>query len=328
MGLCHDLRWLRRARKSQYDLILVSDKYLLACIASVVARIRGQRFLFWLTFPFHTKHINAGRERLAREPVIAVIRGHISSFALRRWIIPLSDHLFVQSARMADDFRALGASAARLTPIVTGIDLAGVSPAARRTTRESSRPITVVYLGTLVRERRLEILVDMLAELRRRGVHAKLLLVGDGAAPEDRLSIQRRAAELGLADQVVITGFLPRQSALELARTADIGVSPFHPSPILDVASPTKLLEYLALGLPVVANSHPDQTTVLRESRAGVVVPWGARHFARAVHWLTRRGDAELAVMALRGQAWVEENRSYARIADTFERTCLMTASR
>ena len=328
LDIMHDIRWLWRAQKSQYDFILVSDKYFLACIALVAARLRGQQFLFWLTFPFHKRHVIAGRENLAREPFVSLIRGHISSFALRHWIIPGSDHIFVQSPRMADDFRALGASAARLTPIVTGIDLAGVPPISLRTPRSSLRPVTIVYLGTLVRERHLEVLVDMLDELRRRRVNARLLLVGDGAAAEDRLSIQRRAIELGVADRVEITGFLPRQRALELARTADIAVSPIHPSPLYEGASPTKLLEYLALGLPVVANAHPDQSAVLRQNRAGVVVPWGARHFARAVHWLTRRDDAELHSMALRGQAWVEENRSYSRIADTFERACLMTCSR
>jgi hypothetical protein len=40
------------------------------------------------------------------------------------------------------------------------------------------------------------------------------------------------------------------------------------------------------------------------------------------VLWLTRRSDDELADMARRGKEWVAENRSYARIADDFERAC------
>jgi glycosyltransferase involved in cell wall biosynthesis len=226
---------------------------------------------------------------------------------------------------MAEDFAKAGANPERLTPIVTGIDLDGVEPAGRHDRGSQLRTLTIGYLGTLVRQRRLDILVDMLDELRRRGVVAQLLLIGDGAVPEDRLAIEQRARELSLGEQVRITGFLPRREGLRLVQTADICVSPFRPTPALEVASPTKLVEYLALGLPVVANAHPDQTQILRESRAGVCVPWGARHFARAVHWLSKRSDAELTEMGKRGQAWVAENRSYVKIADDFERACLKT---
>jgi glycosyltransferase involved in cell wall biosynthesis len=327
LGIWHDMRMLWRARAEDYDCILVSDKYLLAIIASVVAHARGLKFFFWMTFPYHEAQVTLGKERLARHPTMALIRGYLTAFFLYRWIIPRSDHIFVQSQRMAETFCAHGADSARLTPVVTGIDLAGISPVVSHALNKNRRILTIAYLGTLVRERRLEILIDMLAELKRQGMLAQMLFIGDGAAPEDRRVIEERAQALGLAAQVTITGFLPRRDALDLVRTADIGVSPFHPSPILEVASPTKLIEYLALGMPVVANSHPDQSLVLKESRAGVCVPWSARHFARGVLWLAKRNGAELTAMSLRGQAWVKRNRSYERIADDFERACLRNLS-
>jgi glycosyltransferase involved in cell wall biosynthesis len=83
--------------------------------------------------------------------------------------------------------------------------------------------------------------------------------------------------------------------------------------------SPTKLVEYLALGLPVVASEHPEQRLILHMSGAGVCAPWGARHFARAVRWLLRRSHEERTSMGARGRAWIETHRTYARIADTLE---------
>ena len=327
LGVWHDLRHLCCASRKEYDCILISDKYLLATIGVIVARARGLKYIFWMTFPYHKAHVTLGREGLTRHPTLALIRGHVAAFFLRHWLIPRSDHVFVQSLAMVADFCAHGAEREKFTPIVTGIDLAGVLPLEPGARPRDTRQITIAYLGTLVRERRLEILIDMLAELWRTGLPARLLLIGDGAAAEDRLAIEQRAEAFGLAGQIQITGFLPRREALELVRTADIAVSPFHPSPILDVASPTKLIEYLALGLPVVANSHPEQSLILRQSRAGVCVPWGARHFARGVRWLARRDCDELAAMGLRGQAWVQSHRSYASIADDFERACLQVLS-
>ena len=327
LGVLHDLRWLTRARPDQYDSLLVSDKYFLGAVGCVVARLRGMKFFFWMTYPYHKAQVTLGREGWSRTPLLALIRGHVSNFALHKWIIPRSDHVFVQSQRMAEDFIAQGANPTQLTPIVTGIDLVGITPLERSTRPKKDGPLTIGYLGTLVRQRRLDVLVDMLDELKRRGVNARLLLIGDGAAPDDRLFIEQRARDLGLESQVEITGFLPRPAALELIRTADVCVSPFRPSPALEVASPTKLVEYMALGLPVVANSHPDQSVVLAQSRAGVCVPWGARHFARGVHWLARRDEAELAAMGERGQAWVAKHRTYCGIADDFESSCLNASS-
>jgi glycosyltransferase involved in cell wall biosynthesis len=323
LGFMHDFGQLWRARRSGYNSILVSDKYILGAVACILARSRGMKFFFWMTYPYHQAQVTLSQERLSSRPGFSLLRGRVTAFLLHRWIIPRSDHVFVQSRKMAADFAEKGAAIEKMTPVVTGIDLDGVEPAPRTPRSSESGILTIGYLGTLVRQRRLEILVDMLDELRSRGLVAQLLLIGDGAAPDDRARIEQRAKELNLESRIRITGFLPRRDALLLVRTADICVSPFRPTPALEVASPTKLVEYLALGIPVVANAHPDQTRVLHESRAGVVVPWGARHFARAVHWLYKRSEAELAEMRRRGQAWVAENRSYARIADDFELACI-----
>jgi glycosyltransferase involved in cell wall biosynthesis len=186
----------------------------------------------------------------------------------------------------------------------------------------------LAYLGTLDVNRHLDILIDMLASLRALGMDARLLMVGDAENPRDRLILERHAEERGVLAHVEITGFLTQGQALARVQEADLGLSPFYPIPILASTSPTKLVEYMALGLPVVANDHPDQRLVLRESRAGVRVPWGAQYFTRAVCWLMKRSPGERAAMGARGRAWVEANRTYARIADEVERTCLAVLGR
>ena len=123
LGIAHDLRWLWRARRDQYDCILVSDKYLLASVAVLFAWVRGLKVFFWLTFAFHKSQVTLGREGLVRYPAMTVFRGHLANFLLHHWIVPRSDHVFVQSQRMAEDFCAHGANCKKLTPVVTGIDV-------------------------------------------------------------------------------------------------------------------------------------------------------------------------------------------------------------
>ena len=69
----------------------------------------------------------------------------------------------------------------------------------------------------------------------------------------------------------------------------------------------------------MVANDHPEQRQVLKESGAGVCVPWGAKYFARGVAWLALRGPAARQRMGESGRRWVLEHRTYGRIADELE---------
>jgi glycosyltransferase involved in cell wall biosynthesis len=328
LSVAHDIRCLRRAQRERYDAVLVSDKFFTAALAAVLAKARGLRFIFWLTFPYPEADLYRVRLGVARYPTLATLRGRLGAWLLYRWILPRSDHVFVQSDRMKHDVCARGADAAKVSSILTGFDLTGIAPAARPAQRAAAAPVVVAYLGTLNAMRRLDVLVDMLAELRRGGMDARLLLVGGSPNPRDRRLLEARAAELTLTPYVELTGALPQADALRRIAAADVCISPIDRSPILDVGSPTKMIEYLALGMPVVANDHPEQRFILRATRSGVCVPWGARHYARAVRWLMSRRPEERAAMGARGRAWVEQHRTYARIADEVERVCLDVIAR
>ncbi len=82
---------------------------------------------------------------------------------------------------------------------------------------------------------------------------------------------------------MVFVGQLPQAQALRYVREADVCVSPFYPTAILQSTSPTKLVEYMAMGKAVVANDHPEQKRVIEESGAGYCVPYEEQPFADAI---------------------------------------------
>ncbi|HVW69517.1 MAG TPA: glycosyltransferase [Steroidobacteraceae bacterium] len=319
--LWHDLRHLLSASRRDYDAIQIRDKFLIGSLGLLIARWRGLKFFFWLSFPYPQIDLQYARERRSRWPALNYLRGTFSGLVLYRWILPHSDQAFVQSEQMKRELCAHGVDPARLTAVPMGVDLSDLPPATHVARRDGAK-VVLGYLGALAAERRLLVLVDMLAQLRSQGVDAHLLLVGGAYVPEDVRAIEERAALLGVAEQMEITGMLPRARALERIREAHIALSPIYPSEVFRVSSPTKLIEYLALRIPVVANDIPEQKSVLRASRAGVCAPWGAGHFARAVRWLLGH-PRELEKMGVRGREWVESNRSYTRIADAVERRYL-----
>ena len=329
LALWHDFRSLRRLRTESYEVVQVRDKFLLAAAAAVAARRRGLRFFYWLSYPEPESQLQRVRERTARYPLLSLLRGLLFGWLLYRWILPRCDHAFVQSEQMQRDLAAHGIDPLKLTPVPMGVAAAEVRPARSgvQPAGASADLLTLAYLGTLNVQRRLEMLVEMLALLRQQGHAMRLLFVGGGDSSDDGARLERRAADLGVAAHVEITGLLPREAALARIQNADICLSPFFPTPVLRSTSPTKLIEYLALGLPVVANDHPEQRRVLRDSGAGICVPWGARYFARGVAWLAARSPAQRQSMGESGRQWVLAHRTYARIADELEAKYLQLLS-
>jgi glycosyltransferase involved in cell wall biosynthesis len=95
---------------------------------------------------------------------------------------------------------------------------------------------------------------------------------------------------------------------------AEVGLSPIPRGTLFDVSSPTKLVEYLALGIPGVANDIPDQQRVIEESGAGLCVPMEVDAFAEATLRLLREPGLA-AHCAERGPPWVRKHRTYDILA-------------
>lgn len=322
LGLSHDVTALvRLARRDRYDAVQVRNKFVSAVIAMVVAHARGLRMFYWLSFPEPESLLERARDGTARFPVANRVRGRIFEWILYRLILPRCDHAFVQSERMKEEVCRHGIDPRKITPVPMGVEATELERVTKlaRVGRAAHAQWVLAYLGTLNPQRRLDVLIDTLVLVRGAGLSAKLLLIGDGEKPADRARLEARAEAAGIREHVEVTGFLPREEALCRVVQADIALSPIFPTPVLDMGSPTKLVEYLGLGLPVVANRHPEQRLILRATRAGVTVPWGAQHFARAILWLAGQKDEVRRAMGERGRAWVMANRNYARIASVVE---------
>jgi glycosyltransferase involved in cell wall biosynthesis len=74
-------------------------------------------------------------------------------------------------------------------------------------------------------------------------------LVGGGTELED---MKAYAHELGISDYVTFTGRVPDQQMLEMLNTADVCVNPDVANEMNDKSTMNKVMEYMALGKPIV----------------------------------------------------------------------------
>lgn len=307
-----DLLALAGCGHSRFDIIQVRDKYIAAIFGLVIAQLFGMQFVFWLSYPFPEHDREAAKLEIFPRNLIYLVRSALGYVVLYQFIMRFSDHCFVQSEQMKRDIMAHGISAEKMTAVPMGVANEMLNKYDPDVTIE---PGTVVYLGTLVRVRRLETLVHAMGQVIKLVPNARLLFVGDGDVPEDRTFLESEVKRLGLENVVEFTGFLPMQEAWKIVETAAVCVSPFYPTPILRSTSPTKIIEYMALGKPVVANDHPEQSQIIAESGAGLCVEWSEQAFAKAIIQLLTNPE-QAAEMGQRGPEWVRQHRTYDQIAD------------
>lgn len=318
--ISNDLKMFKLAHTGQYDFIQVKDKFAAALMAVLAAKFYKLKFFYWLSFPLPEAMLYRVNEGISRYPFVVYCRGHLLKLLLYRIIMPNADHVFVQSDQMKEDVAAQGIPKGKLTPVPMGVSLSRVPYSAEIADGSLPRGSDkmVVYLGALNKVRKIDFLIRAFSEVLRRVADAKLYLVGSAAEPAEAEELEELAVKLGIRDSVIFTGFLPMAEAWRYVGQAAVAVSPFYPSPILRSTSPTKLVEYMAMGKPVVVNDHPDQKKVISESGGGICVPYDERAFAAAIVKLLTNSE-EAKAMGIRGRRYIEEHRSYAVLATQLE---------
>ena len=143
----------------------------------------------------------------------------------------------------------------------------------------------VVYLGRLTVARGA---LDMIELGRRLPAQVKLELIGNADGDcRDALEAAHKSGE------VVWRGFVPTTEALPALRGALAGLSLLHDQPNYAHSRPTKIMEYMANGIPVVTTPNPSSVDLVERHDCGLVVPFGDP--AAAAETITRlRDDVEL----------------------------------
>nr|WP_320016111.1 glycosyltransferase family 4 protein [uncultured Desulfobacter sp.] len=319
-GFLNYLKVNRLAKKKQYDVILVKDLFIAALIAMKPAKKSGAKFVYWLSYPFPEASIHRTKDGTARYPFFYLIRGTIFKFLLYKIIMPETDHIFVQSEQMKLDVSVHGIPPWKLTPVPMGVEINRIPfQGYTKMDLKKVKSTRVVYLGTLSKVRKMDFLIRVFSLVIKQRPDALLYLVGSGDDPSDEQSLIAEAKKFGILKSVIMTGFLPMDKAWEYVREAVVCVSPIYPSFILDMGSPTKLIEYMAMGKAVVANDNPEQRRVIQESGAGLCVPYDEKRFADAIVILLNNPEKAFD-MGVKGRKYVEENRSYSAIADLVEK--------
>lgn len=139
-----------------------------------------------------------------------------------------------------------------------------------------------LYIGSITRYRKLELLIDAAAELKKNlGGEFKLVFAG----PDNSQGFyQNRVKQLELDDQVKFLGAVPYTEIPELLHRFQVAIAYVPTEPKDWTYQPTlKVLEYLALGIPVLASKVAPNEEITDQFHNGLVVENNVESWAQGM---------------------------------------------
>lgn len=172
-----------------------------------------------------------------------------------------------------------------------------------------------IYVGSVTVARGGDDLIALARQLP--DVHVEVVGPASGELADRLRAAERDPGGSGLE----WAGFLPNTVALDRVEGATVGLSLLHDEPNYRHSMPTKLLEYLAHGVPFVSTPLPLAVDLAERSGGGVIVPFGDVDAAAEAVAALNNDDLRRQAMADAGRAWVREHANWGLDGPAFVRT-------
>jgi glycosyltransferase involved in cell wall biosynthesis len=127
---------------------------------------------------------------------------------------------------------------------------------------------------------------ERILESARKNKEAEFLVIGGGRYLEE---IKKIARDAGL-NNLAFLGFRPIREVYRIISSSEIVISPLLNTVALEVACPIKLIEYLALGKPMVVEKVGELPVIFEKSGAALVVSSAPGALAEGINLLLTDG--------------------------------------
>ena len=223
-------------------------------------------------------------------PELYLSRYHTTSAGVLTRALAVLEKLSVKSADVViatnESYRAIdinrnGAAPERVFVVRNGPDLRRVRLTEPDARLRSMNKKILVYLGAMNPQDGVDHLLAALSHLLHDSMRSDFycVLIGSGDSLNE---LRAQASRLGLNGHVEFTGFIPDGDLLRHLSAADICLDPNPSSPLNDVSTWIKVMEYMALGKPVISFDLRE-TRISAGDAAVYVTPNDDVAFARAI---------------------------------------------
>ena len=295
------------------DVVIATSPQLLVALAGWwLALCKRAPFVFEVRdlWPESLAAVGQGKEGTLLHRVLKSIAGFLYHRAARIVVVApaFKEHL-MRRWRVAAD---------RIYVVENGVetDVFRDDPAAveLRERLDLENRFLICYIGTIGNAHGLETLIAAAENLQAALPSAMFLLVGEGAEKENivHLAAQRGLTNVRFLDQQ------PREQIPAYVSAADLCLVMLKRNELFKMVIPTKLLEYMACGRPVIVAVDGQARAIVEEAGAGIYVePENSQALAGAIRRLF--GDPDRAKqMGDRGRQYILERFSRKKTAQNY----------
>jgi glycosyltransferase involved in cell wall biosynthesis len=236
--------WLLTLRhlRAPYAVIHVHSVPDFQVFATLVPRLMGARIILDIhdiVPEFYASKFNVSDRSLAFRCLLLV----------EKLSIAYSDHVIISNHLWQEKITKRAVRPEKCTAIINYPDLSIFSAGEPRV--QSADHFLMCYPGTLNWHQGLDLAIRAVALLQDRAPQLKFLIIGDGPERE-RLTAMVREQLIG--DRVELRGFIPIEAVAETMRSVDLGVVPKRKDSFGNEAFSTKIMEFMAMSIPVIAS--------------------------------------------------------------------------
>jgi len=234
--------WLRRRhRANRYDLVHVHNVPDFLVFAAWYPRRAGARIIL----DIHDIVPEFFVSKFGVSPTAPAVR-------MLQWVerraAAFADHVILSNHLWFEKFTRRSAPPEKCSVFINYVDTEMFRPRPRPPSQ--GRRI-VMFPGGLQWHQGVDIAIRAMAKLCARLPEAEFHIYGEGNL---RGELEALARELGLTDKVRFFDFLPLREIADRMAVADVGVVPKRADTFGNEAFSTKILEFLALGVPMVVS--------------------------------------------------------------------------
>lgn len=250
------------------DVVIGTSPPLPIAIAGyIIGRLKGANVIFEVRdlWPESLEGVGIGEKKSWIYTFVA---------AVVRFLYKHSDHIVVVTPAFKEYLnKSWNVPLEKMSVVVNGVETERFRPQSsdpeiRRQLGIPDNQFVAAYVGTMGMAHGLETLLQVAALLQDRAPQITLLMVGDGGNRNDLLKIVagRQLRNLVVAEPQ------PREKIPAIINSADVCLSLLKNQAVFKTVIPTKMLEYMACGRPVVLSVGGQAEQILREADAGISV--------------------------------------------------------
>ena len=297
-------------KNNNIEIIIANDGIIEGFIAYLLAKRYDIFFAYYLSSLFFNMELNEFLSMPSIYSSIMTIKGYMKK-PLYKFLINQATIFHPISESMGSYYIKRGIRKNKVHPLPL-CPAKSMFDMKVKDNKDNDNIYKIICIGQITPVRRIEFILKVAHELKKENMrHFKILIIGKIFRKKYKTKLLKMVQQLGIEKEIEIHDEVPFNEIIKFIDESDLGISLLPPILAYRVSSPTKVVEYMARGIPVLVNDEiEDQRKIVTISGAGVAVKYDIYETCTAIEKFMNNVEYG-EISGMKGRTWINENRNY-----------------